>query len=130
MLLGLYLLAADMPASNRLWATIDARWTGVEILIDTGVTNARTEAANTGIKHIKRTRRGYRNPAHYALVSCSPVPPETRHERRFQRGPTTPKREEPLCRRQTKWKSSGDSSSGPCWSAFVSERCRPLLGIG
>ena len=31
----------------------------------TGVTNARTEAANTGIKQIKRTGRGYRNPAHY-----------------------------------------------------------------
>ena len=29
------------------------------------VTNARTEAANTGIKQIKRTGRGYRNPAHY-----------------------------------------------------------------
>ena len=29
------------------------------------MTNARTEAANTTIKHIERTGRGYRNPAHY-----------------------------------------------------------------
>jgi transposase len=65
MLLGLYVLAADMPESNRLWATIDAWWDAVEVLIVTGVTNARTEAANTGIKQIKRTGRGYRNPAHY-----------------------------------------------------------------
>ena len=36
-----------------------------EVLISTGVTNARTEAANTGIKQIKRTGRGYRNSAHY-----------------------------------------------------------------
>ena len=65
MLLGLYVLAADMPESNRLWATVDAWWDAIEVLIVTGVTNARTEAANTAIKHIKRTGRGYRNPAHY-----------------------------------------------------------------
>jgi transposase len=35
------------------------------VLIEQGVTNARTEAANTNIKHIKRTGRGYRNPRHY-----------------------------------------------------------------
>jgi transposase len=29
------------------------------------VTNARTEAANAAIKHIKRTGRGYRNHRHY-----------------------------------------------------------------
>lgn len=29
------------------------------------MSNARTEAANTGIKQIKRTRRGYRNAHHY-----------------------------------------------------------------
>ena len=37
----------------------------IEVLIVTGVTNARTEAANTSIKQLKRTGRGYRNPAHY-----------------------------------------------------------------
>ncbi|MCW2803571.1 MAG: transposase [Propionibacteriaceae bacterium] len=35
------------------------------MLITTGVSNARTGAANTGIKQIKRTGRGYTNPAHY-----------------------------------------------------------------
>ena len=65
MLLGLYVLAADMPETDRLWATITAWWDAIEVLIVTGVTNARTEAANTSIKQIKRTGRGYRNPANY-----------------------------------------------------------------
>ena len=41
------------------------RWTEIEVLIITGVTNARTEAANTGIKNIKRTGRGFRNQDNY-----------------------------------------------------------------
>jgi transposase len=59
--LGAFVLAADMPETDRLWATITAWWEAIEVLIVTGVTNARTEAANTGIKQIKRTGRGYRN---------------------------------------------------------------------
>ncbi|MFN8075284.1 MAG: transposase [Kineosporiaceae bacterium] len=35
------------------------------VLVITGVTNARTETANTTIKQIGRTGRGYRNPHHY-----------------------------------------------------------------
>jgi transposase len=65
MILGCYVLAADMEETWRLWATIEDWWPAIEVLIETGVTNARTEAANTGIKHIKRTGRGYRNPTHY-----------------------------------------------------------------
>lgn len=65
MLLGLYVLAADMPETDRLWSTVTDWWPAIEVLLVTGVTNARTEAANTAIKHIKRTGRGYRNPAHY-----------------------------------------------------------------
>jgi transposase len=65
MLLGLYVLAADMPETDRLWTTISDWWPAIEVLIVTGVTNARTEAANTTIKQIKRRGRGYRNPAHY-----------------------------------------------------------------
>jgi transposase len=65
MLLGAYVLAAGMPETDRLWATIDAWWEAIEVLIVTGVTNARTEAANTGIKQIKRTGRGYRNANNY-----------------------------------------------------------------
>jgi transposase len=56
---------AAMPETDRLAATITTWWPAVEVLIVTGITNARTEAANTGIKNIKRTGRGYRNPAHY-----------------------------------------------------------------
>jgi transposase len=65
MVLGCYVVAADMEETWRLWATIEAWWSAIEVLISTRVTNARTEAANTGIKQIKRTGRGYRNPAHY-----------------------------------------------------------------
>ena len=65
MILGGYALAADMDETWQLWATIEAWWQPIEVLIEHRVTNARTEAANTSIKHIKRTGRGYRNPAHY-----------------------------------------------------------------
>jgi transposase len=65
MILGCYVLAADMDETWRLWHTIEAWWSAIEVLISYRITNARTEAANTGIKHIKRTGRGYRNPAHY-----------------------------------------------------------------
>jgi transposase len=65
MRLGAFVLAADMPETDRLWATITAWWDAIEVLIVTGVTSARTEAANTGIKQIKRTGRGYRNPGNY-----------------------------------------------------------------
>jgi len=57
--------AAAIPEADRLLATVDAWWPAIEVLIITGVTNARTEAANTNIKQIKRTGRGYRNPTHY-----------------------------------------------------------------
>jgi transposase len=57
--------AAAMPETDRLLRTITHWWPAIGVLIVTGVTNARTEAANTMIKHIKRTGRGYRNPAHY-----------------------------------------------------------------
>ncbi|MDP9250837.1 MAG: transposase, partial [Chloroflexota bacterium] len=65
MILGCYVVAADMEETWRLWGTICAWWPAIEVLISTGVTNARTEAANTSIKQIKRTGRGYRNSAHY-----------------------------------------------------------------
>ena len=65
MLLGHYVQVANMPETDRLWNTICQWWTEIEVLIVTGVTNARTEAANTSIKNIKRTGRGFRNPDNY-----------------------------------------------------------------
>ncbi len=56
---------AAMPETDRLLATVQAWWPAIEVLVVTGVTNARTEAANTSIKQIKRSGRGYRNAAHY-----------------------------------------------------------------
>lgn len=57
--------AAATDETDRFAATITAWWPAIEVTIATGVTNARTEAANTTIKHIKRTGRGYRNNTHY-----------------------------------------------------------------
>lgn len=57
--------AADTDETSRLWDTLCAWWPAVEVFITSRVTNARTEAANTAIKHIKRTGRGYRNNEHY-----------------------------------------------------------------
>lgn len=54
-----------MDETWRLWETVNAWWDEIETFTETRVTNARTEAANTSIKHIKRTGRGYRNPDHY-----------------------------------------------------------------
>jgi len=65
MLLGHYVQVAHMPETDKLWNTICQWWAEIEVLIVTGVTNARTEAANTSIKNIKRTGRGFRNPANY-----------------------------------------------------------------
>ena len=65
MMLGHYVMVAHMPETDRLWNTVCEWWTQIEVLIVTGVTNARTEAANTSIKNIKRTGRGFRNPANY-----------------------------------------------------------------
>lgn len=65
MKLGAYVLAAKMPETDRLWRTVNAWWPSIEVLIVTGATNARTEAANTTIKQLKRTGRGYRNAEHY-----------------------------------------------------------------
>jgi len=45
MLLGHYVMVANMPETDRLWNTICQWWTEIEVLIVTGVTNARTEAA-------------------------------------------------------------------------------------
>ena len=56
---------AAMPETDRLLATVRVWWPAIEVLIVTGVTNARTEAANTTIKQLKRSGRGYRNPRHY-----------------------------------------------------------------
>jgi len=65
MLFGHYVQVANMPETDRLWNTICDWWNEIETLLVTGVTNARTEAANTTIKNIKRTGRGFRNQDNY-----------------------------------------------------------------
>ena len=65
MRLGTYVQTANMPETDKLYDTICTWWPAIEVLIVTGVTNARTEAANTTIKNIKRTGRGFRNETNY-----------------------------------------------------------------
>ena len=64
-LLGVAVVAADMPEAWKLWGTVNEWWEEIETFLLTRVTNAKTEAANTSIKQIKRTGRGYRNHDHY-----------------------------------------------------------------
>jgi hypothetical protein len=64
-LLGVAVVAADMDECWKLWNTINAWWEEIETFIETRITNAKTEAANTSVKQIKRTGRGYRNHEHY-----------------------------------------------------------------
>jgi transposase len=65
MIFGCYVIAADIDETGGCGTPSRAWWPAIEVLIRTRVTNARTETANTGIKHIKRTGREYKNPAHY-----------------------------------------------------------------
>jgi transposase len=59
---------AGRPETNKLYRTVCRWWAEIEVLIVTGATTGKVEANNTGIKHIKRTARGYRNPANYKSV--------------------------------------------------------------
>ena len=65
---------ADTAETDRLWATLNTWWPAVEVFITSRVTNARTEAANTTIKHIKRTGRGTATTPTTKPVSCSAAP--------------------------------------------------------
>jgi transposase len=52
---------ADVPEVTRLARTIEAWWPQVLAFIDTGITNARTEATNRMIKDAARIAFGFRN---------------------------------------------------------------------
>lgn len=60
--------AAARPETNKLYRTVCRWWKEIEVLIITGATTGKVEANNTAIKNIKRTARGYRNPANYKSV--------------------------------------------------------------
>jgi transposase len=60
--------AAARPETNRLYRTVCRWWKEIEVLVITGATTGKVEANNTAIKNIKRTARGYRNPANYKSV--------------------------------------------------------------
>ncbi|MGP9583385.1 ISL3 family transposase [Brachybacterium sp. AOP35-5H-19] len=65
MRMGYFTQIANMPEATKLYDTVVAWWDAIEVLIVTGATTARVEAANTGIKNIKRTGRGFRNAENY-----------------------------------------------------------------
>lgn len=66
---------ANMAEATKLYDTIVAWWDAIEVLTVTGVTTARVEANSTGIKSIRRTGRGFRNPencrTHILLTSAA-----------------------------------------------------------
>ena len=60
-----YVRVADMPETTKLLRTLNRWWPAIEVFITTGITNARSEAANLTCKNLKRTGRGYRNQTNY-----------------------------------------------------------------
>ncbi len=53
---------ADIPELHRLATTVENWWPEIERFIQTGLTNARTEAINRVIKDVGRRACGFRNP--------------------------------------------------------------------
>jgi transposase len=79
---------ADMPELTTLAETIETWWPAIEVLLTTGITNARTEGTNRLIKQVKRAACGFRNRDNYrrrVRLHC------TRQTRRLSaRKPTVP----------------------------------------
>ena len=67
MRMGYFVQIANMPEATKLYDTVVTWWDAIEVLIVTGATTARVGAANTGIKNIKRTGRGFRNAENYRM---------------------------------------------------------------
>lgn len=62
---------SKQPACPRRtsYRTVYRWWNEIEVIIVSGATTGKVEANDiVGIKHIKRTARGYRNPANYKSV--------------------------------------------------------------
>jgi hypothetical protein len=81
MRLGVFVLAANCPRPTGSGPPSAPGGPAIEVLVVTGITKAKTEAANTSIKQLKRSGRGFRNEHHSAR------PPQTPH-----RPPSTPAR--------------------------------------
>ena len=60
--------AAGLAETKKLYRTVCRWWSEIEVLNVTGATTGKVEAKNTGIKHIKRTARGYRNAVNYKSI--------------------------------------------------------------
>ncbi|TLP79522.1 transposase [Nesterenkonia sphaerica] len=75
--------AADMVETDKLAATVAKWWTEIKVFVRAPVTNARTEAANTGIKQIKHTGRGFRNQRSYQSRILGTRMRQTRRRRRI-----------------------------------------------
>lgn len=60
--------AAGRPETTKLYRTVSRWWKKIEVLVVTGATSGKFYANNTGIEHVKRAARGYRNPGNYKSV--------------------------------------------------------------
>lgn len=85
--------AADLPETTRLCNTLTEWKPQLNTYLNTRVTNARSEASNTGIKHIKRTARGYTNTHNYQARILLTSARKTSRRRPSTPQGTTPNRE-------------------------------------
>ena len=97
MRLGHYVQVVDMAETDRLWNTLCRWWPAIEVLLITGVINAKTEAGNTGSRDHRthRPRLPQRTPLRrpYPPHQCRPRRSRNTHHRE----PTfTRNREEPV----------------------------------
>jgi transposase len=61
MRLGAFVLAADMPETDRLWAAIDTWWEAIEALIVTGTPTPAPRPPTPASSTSSAPARGYRN---------------------------------------------------------------------
>lgn len=80
----------------RRQSLTSAWWEAIEVVIVTGAANARTEAANTSIKPIKRAAHGFPNPANYTARILLTSAARTVALTPRSAGPFATKRQDPL----------------------------------
>lgn len=80
MLLGLYVLAAGMPETDRLWTTITDWWPAIEVLLVTASPTPAPKQPTPASSRSSAPAAATGTPLTTAPVSSWPVPPDARHE--------------------------------------------------
>ncbi len=87
MRMGYFAQIAGTPETNKQYDTVVAWRDASEVLTVTGATTAKVEAANTGIKNVNRTGRGFCNSTNYNAYPSPQPSPELGSEHRSKSGP-------------------------------------------